>query len=225
MEESIIKTTKKKTYTTNVPTADLNFGTLLNSVSIKYASFSLQLPWMTATQAAQLAADYQTNLHTQLMENAKRRPITQQLKDAESTQNEKVAYVKNYFMEKYGKKKAPSYYTEMGLEKDNGAYNLPHDRDRRIESLHLMVNALTTHGFTTQQYGVNYWTIQKTDYIALANTARDKAGIVSVKANTKNNLKRQGKTFLNSVVLLIKAVYPSDYRSVLREWGFQKEKY
>lgn len=225
MDTNVIETTKKSTAKSNVPTADLDFGTLLNNVSSHYATFPLQLPWMTAAQAAQLAADYQADLQTRLTEGGKRKPITQQLKDADTTQNEKVAYVKNYFMDKYGKKNAPSYYSEMGLEKINTSYQLPVDRDRRLEALRLMIEALTNHGFITQPYGANYWTTQRADYKALTDAARDKDSTVSNKVSSKNNLRIQGKTFLNAVIALLKACYPNDYPSKLREWGFQKEKY
>jgi hypothetical protein len=38
-------------------------------------------------------------------------------------------------------------------------------------------------------------------------------------------LKRVERKILNSLVLLIHCNYPDTYKSVLREWGFQKEKY
>lgn len=225
MENQANEPIKKTTHKSNVPYADLDLGTLLTNVSEKYAASSPQLPWITAAQALQLAADYQADLHTRQTEGGKRKPITQQLKEADKYQDEKVAYIKNYFIEKYGKKNAPSYYTEMGFEKVGTGYGLPRDRDRRIESLRKIVEALTTHGFTSQTYGVAFWTTLKTDYTSLASQAREKDSLIASKVSNKNNLKEQGKTFLNAVVNLLKALYPHDYRSKLREWGFQKEKY
>ena len=41
----------------------------------------------------------------------------------------------------------------------------------------------------------------------------------------KRQLKAELRKVLNSLVLLIHCNYPDTYKSVLREWGFQKEKY
>jgi hypothetical protein len=80
-------------------------------------------------------------------------------------------------------------------------------------------------GFDTQKYGLAFWTEISTrynDFLALS-TATD--GTVSSGVSNKNQLKKDLKKALNSLVLVIKGNFPDTYQAELRSWGFQKEKY
>ena len=227
MNNSDVTTTSvvKVNHKSIVPKSDIDLGTVLKSVSTQYASCGIALSWISSIQASQLADDYLADLHIRQLEGGKRRPITIELKLAEDEQNKAVVFVKNYLLEKYGKEKAVGFYAEFGLEKVMGTSQLPKDRDRRLESLQKIVQSLTAHGFVSQAYGASYWTVLRDNYMALDASAREKDSLVTNKVNSKNNLKNQGTKFLNAMVNLVKAMYPDDHRSKLREWGFQKERY
>ena len=50
-------------------------------------------------------------------------------------------------------------------------------------------------------------------------------GEVSVKVGNKNDLRLTIKKTHNALINLLKANYPDSYTTLLRNWGFQKEKY
>lgn len=209
----------------NVPRADIDLGTVLRSVSAQYATCGLVLPWISGAQAIQLADDYTTDLKVRNIEGGKRPSRTKLLNDADEIQNESLTYAKNYFIEKYDKEHAIGYYAEMGLVKIGNSYRIPNDRESRLETLGMIVTALTSHGFISNPYGATYWTTLATNYDNLLNVARSGDSLVTNKVSSKNTLKAQGKKFLLAMVNLVKAMHPDDYKAKLREWGFQKEKY
>jgi hypothetical protein len=224
-QNSADTTTHKTTTTGNVPKSDLDLGTLLKNVSLNYANSGIVLPWKSHAQAQQLATDYETELQIRLTEGGKRKPLTKQMQNAEKTHDQHLSFVKSYFTEKYGKADVISYYSEFGLDKVGNNYKLPTDKDRRLEALRKLTDALDTHGFTSQVYGKPYWDNLRSEYAALTTAAREKDSLVTSKVSAKNTLKEEGKIFINAMIGLVKALYPNETKAKLREWGFQKEKY
>lgn len=211
--------------TANIPNADLDLSTLLLSIAPKYANCGVALPWITPAQAIQLGEDYQAELQLRLTEGSKRKPITQQIKEEEAKQDKHLSYVKGYLADKFGKDNAKSYYAEFGLDKSDKSYRFPDDKDKRLESLRKMANSLDTHGMTGQTFGQVFWADLLTSYQSLITSAREKDSLVTGKVSAKNRLKDEGRVFANSMIHLVKALYPGDAKAKLREWGFQKEKY
>ena len=219
------ETTTKSSKKGNIPVADLNFSTLLTSVSAKYAACGITLPWISGQEAIHLATDFRIYLEERLTQGSQRKPITQQLREQELIQNKSISYVKGYFMEKYGKNNAISHYGEIGLEKVSSTYRLPLDADRRLEALRKMEEALESHGFISQMYGLGFWKNLRLEYVALTTAARNKDSTVTSKVSHKNMLKEKGKKFITALIALVTAMYPDDSKAKLREWGFHKEKY
>jgi hypothetical protein len=50
-------------------------------------------------------------------------------------------------------------------------------------------------------------------------------GAVSNKVSSKNLLKEQLTEVLNSLIDLLRGNYRKQFKAMLREWGFQKERY
>ena len=214
------------TKTTNVPVADIDFGNVVGKVRDKWETSTwLSLLWITFPEFQTKANDYQTTL-TERLQTGKNRPqITQSLKKLNKEIDEKLANIKGYIADKYGKNSAVSYYPSFGIEFYKKAYLIPSDQNSRSEALALMVNAIDANEFNDKTYGKTYWTNIKTQFDALLLSASTTDGTVSNKVGNKNELKKGLKKALNAIVLSVKANYPDTYKQELRAWGFQKEKY
>ena len=137
----------------------------------------------------------------------------------------KLANVKGYIADKYGKENAVSYYASFGIEFSNKTYRFPIDQNNRSEALALMVNSISANGFDDKTYGKDYWLDIQSQFNELLVSASNTDSTVSNKVGDKNTLKKELKRALNSIVLVIKGNYPDTYKQELRTWGFQKEKY
>jgi len=62
-------------------------------------------------------------------------------------------------------------------------------------------------------------------YSALYAQSAESAGNMSSNAWDKGKMKKKLQKILNSLILLIKAYHPDDYKAVLRSWGILKERY
>ena len=216
----------KPTKKGNVPTADLNFGTVVTTVSAKWAASSwLTLKWLTATQFQNDATNYNTTLEARLQTGATRPQLTQSLKALDKTMDNALSYVKGYITDKYKKENAISYYAAFGIEHKGKKYVFPTDQNKRITALKLMIDSLTTHGFENKEYGVAFWTPLQLQYSLLVKEATKTDGQVAIKVGDKNALKEHLKKGLNAIIYTLKANYPDSFKQELRDWGFQKEKY
>jgi hypothetical protein len=217
-----VKPIRKQT----VPAADIDFGAVITSVSAKWLSDNwLTLKWLTAANFATDAVTYNTTLSARLNSGSTRPQMGKALTNLEKQMDEALSYVKGYIVDKYKKDNAVSYYPAFGIEYRGNRYILPTDRNARIASLKLMLQAIQTHQFQDKEYGLAFWTATKTEFEALVNQTTILDGQISVKVGDKNVLKNNLKKGLNSIVGVIKANYPETYKQELRDWGMQKEKY
>jgi hypothetical protein len=219
-------TPKNKTTKGNIPRADADFNSVVKEVSVAWAANPwLTLQWVTAADFTIAATAYNETLEKRSSSGATRPQITAGLKKADKDINNNIKYLKNYLADKYGKKEAVSYYANFGIVHYKGNYEIPTDHNNRKEALKLLLSAIVKEGFDTQKYGLAFWTEISTrynDFLALS-TATD--GTVSSGVSNKNQLKKDLKKALNSLVLVIKGNFPDTYQAELRSWGFQKEKY
>lgn len=89
----------------------------------------------------------------------------------------------------------------------------------------LTLEAITAQGFKDKKYGLAYWQDISTRYEAALTLSVDTDGNVAGLVSTKNEARKQIEKTLNALIHIIKGNYPDTYAAVLREWGFQKEKY
>jgi hypothetical protein len=220
------KVAAKPAKTANVPVADVNFGTVAQTVSKNWASNTwLSLRWLTPEQFAATTSSYVSTLTNRNQAGSTRPQITQSLKGLDQKIDGSLSYVKGYITDKYKKEAAKSYYAAFGMVHKNDNYNIPSDQNGRLESLGLLIDALTVNGFSDKEYGTAFWTAIRDEYKVLLNTASVTDGKVSSKVGDKNSLKKDLKKGLNAIVKAIQANYPDTYKTELRAWGFQKEKY
>jgi hypothetical protein len=219
---------EKKTPTTvpNIPVADIDLMDVAKLVSKYWTNVpQITLIWVTQPNFDILVTNYSSTLMLRKTTGSGRSEYTQKLKLLDVKIDNDIENIKRYLVEKYDKKSAPSYYAQFGIVKVNKKYKLPYDRDERKASLALLLTAISVHGFENNIFGLTYWTDTKTQYDSLLSNAEAIDGSVSDKVGAKNLLKKQIKKVLNSLIKVIQGNYPDDYKTVLRTWGFQKEKY
>ncbi len=71
----------------------------------------------------------------------------------------------------------------------------------------------------------SFWTGIKSQYDTLIAAEQQLDEGVATKVGNKKVMATQLRVALNSIILLIKSNYPDTWKSVLREFGFQKEDY
>jgi hypothetical protein len=228
MEEEIKpkKVNAKPAKKGNVPVADINFGAVAKTVSENWTKNSwLTLLWLTPTEFATNAASFADTLTKRNQTGLARPQITQSLKLLDQKIDGGLSYVKGYITDKHKKEAAKSYYASFGMVHKNDKYSIPKDQNSRLEALGLMIGALTANGFSDKEFGTAFWKSIQDEYKTLLGSANDTDSTVSSKVGDKNMLKKDLKKGLNAIVKAIQANYPDTYKTELRNWGFQKEKY
>ena len=84
---------------------------------------------------------------------------------------------------------------------------------------------MDAHGYNGRKFGKAYWTPIEVEYKKLVAQRRKTEGTASGEVGKKNVQEKPLRKVLKALVNLIKANYPDTYKSVLREFGFQKEGY
>jgi hypothetical protein len=217
-------TTPKKTNT--IPVSDVDFLNVAKAAATKWLqSTTITLIWKTANDFQTLVNEYEISFNNRKQAGSLKPQYVQQLKNLDKEINSSVSHIKNYLVEKYGKNNASSYYAEFGIQKVKNTYNLPFDRNSRVIALAMLETALTSHNFVNMTYGLAFWQPITAQYTSLVNSVQQNSAVISVNVGDKNNAKEEIKEVLNALIYLIKANYPQTYKSELRNWGFQKEKY
>jgi hypothetical protein len=210
----------------NVPVADINFGSVAKIVSENWTKNSwLTLRWLTPEEFATTTTGFVATLTTRNQTGSARPQITQSLKSLDQKIDGALSYVKGYITDKYKKEAAKSYYASFGMVHKQDAYNIPTDQNGRLEALGLMIEAIAGNDFGDREYGTTFWKSIRDEYKTLLGNANVTDSKVSSKVGDKNMLKKDIKKGLNAIVKAIQANYPDTYKTELRNWGFQKEKY
>ena len=210
----------------NIPRTDIDLMDVAKTIHTSWvANPQLTLVWITESQFGAKVTEYSDALMERKSTGGSRPEVTLKLEALDAEINTNVEYIKGYLNEKYSKKVAPSYYSQFGIVKTNNLYKLPYDHNKRKAALKIMLKGITTHGFQNNTYGLSYWTNVKTQFDLLLEQAGSIDSTVSDKVSDKNLLKTDIRKTLNAIIRLVRANYPDSYKSVLRSWGFQKEKY
>ena len=211
---------------TNIPRTDVDLMDVSQKIHTSWkANPQITLIWTTEAQFGTLVTDYSNVLMERKTTGSIRPEVTLKAEALDVEINSSIEYIKGYLTEKYNKKDAISYYSQFGIVKTNKGYKLPADRDKRKTALAILLKAITTHGFQNNTYGLTYWTNIKTKFDSLFEQAGSIDSVVTDKVSNKNQLKTDVRKTLNAIIRAIRANYPDTYKSVLRNWGFQKEKY
>lgn len=219
---------KKANKQSTLPQADIDRSNLAVTVSTYWATKpTITLEYISQADFMAIATAHQAAVKSRLEANKNRPQITQRLKALDTEFNAALTNVKNYISDKYGKANAQGYFPEFGITKSGNSWGLPADRDKRALALDKMLKAISlpAHGFQNNNYGKTWWTPRINEYLILVKSASDTDSATSDLVGTKNSQKDMVKKVLTSLVFVIKGNYPDTWKTVLRAWGFQKEKF
>lgn len=224
MGADLVKNVKK--YTSNNPDKDSDLGGLTLMVEPAWRANPQITLLFTDVNKYKISIDaYNSTLNERQSTGGERKEKTLKLKDLDASIDEGISAIKGYLVYKYEKNNAPSYYPQFGIERVGSIFIVPRDRNKRQDALPLILAAVTTHGFTTEKYGTAFWQATKDSYDALLKEASTVDGTVAKKVGDKNELRKTIVKTHNALINVLKANYPDTYKNVIREWGFQKEKY
>ncbi len=216
----------KKQSKPTTPRSDVNLKILAQQVVINWKKNpDITLIWTDVAQFEQVVVDFDACLFERLTIGGSKRILTKQLKVLDLTIGQHIEYLKVYLKEKYGKKAYTSYFLQFGIVKKNGLYIFPKDRDSRNPALQETLKAIVKHGFQDKTYGLQFWKDISDRYDAARIESVAITGQISDLVKTKKVLSRQIRKTMNALIHIIKGNYPENHKSVLRTWGFQKEKY
>ena len=216
---------KKTTRKTTIPKAQQDLASVALTVADHYSSFGVELSWLSKAQFAQMASDFSTGVKTSLRERAHRQPLSREISDLMKEMNQNLHYVKDAISLKFGRANKTAHYADFGLVHYKKSWRLAVDYTERVNGLESMIDSFNLHGIGNFDHGTLYWQDLYTRFKAAVELAVDTDSTRTVTVGNKNEIQEELRTALNSLIHLIKAEYPKTYKTHLREWGFQKEKY
>ena len=212
--------------TRNIPAADVDFMDLSKNVAINWlANPAITLIWKTAPDFQKQVNNYEVELTGRKSTGSVLPGQALTLKQTDRQIDIAVSEVKIYIQRKFKKVNAEAQYARYGITRENKTFIVNRDRNNRRDALKLMIAAIAADGFGAEEYGTAFWTDMQTNYSAAINAAGTTAGDVSIKVASKNLLKKDIKTVLSSLLLVLKSNYPDTYPGVYRDWGWQKERF
>lgn len=216
---------KKPKRQPQLPVNDYDLVAVAKSMLPKWDESILPLVWAKKTEMETMVLQYADSLRNRNTVGASRGSITSSLTAAHKEADKSIEHVKNKLFEIVGSKaEATVRYGEFGIVKER-TYKFPQAREARAASFDVLIEALTAYKIEDFAYGTAYWTALKEQYNSLLEQARSVDGSVSTKVGSLNYNRTFVRKFLNSFVQLIKANYPDEWKTKLRDYGFQKEKY
>ena len=108
------------------------------------------------------------------------------------------------------------------------SYNIPTDNDNRSKTMEILIAKLseTNNPFAPNaQFGLAAWTDVYNRHKTLWAVAKDADGQISVLSKTVSQNKVTAKLYQKRLRQQVTVDYPDMYTSILRDFGFQKEKY
>jgi len=88
-----------------------------------------------------------------------------------------------------------------------------------------LLKSIQAGGYKNKKYGKAYFTLLIAEYKTLFASAGTSDSNVLTKVSDKNVLRKEIVIVPAALILVLKGIYPDTHKSVLRSWGFHKEKY
>jgi hypothetical protein len=183
------------------------------------------LPWTNPEKLLEASNIFGTSFAERKSIKGSQRTITQAIKTMNLEIDHSAFQVKNYLGETYGKTEAIAYYESMGIENRGGKYRLPIDSEARLYSLKQLLRGVEEHGLSDRKFGKAYWTEMLDRFTELKRQAENADRTTSEQVSIKTEQRKYIYKTLNSLIHMIKAYYPDNWKEELRIWGFLKEKY
>lgn len=222
-----IENSEKKSRKTNiVPDKQAIVLAVAESVAKKWMTTNeVKLQWMKADDFHNLVQAFKISLEQRIHAGNSRQSKTKLFQNLDNKLNEVVEELKIAILGKFGKTDGKFYYSEFGIVKKNRAYKLPKERGKRQQSLYLLMKGLEKYQLQVAKYSLDDFSSMQTEYNTLMAETQDIDSTIAAEIGNKNELMKKVEKVLNALIWVIKGNYPDTYHSILRAWGFQKEKY
>ena len=216
---------KKPKAKKTIPAQDLEVGKVSDTASKKWeADPEITLKWKKVADFKTDVANYNAQLKSRTEAGETRPEITARLKELDKAIDKGLKFVKGYLQEDFDKQSS-AQFAKYGIEKKGDKYSLPRDRNKRVPALDTLLKGIQAGGYNNKKYGKAYFTPLITEYKTLYASAGDSDSNVSSLVSDKNVLRKEIVKVLTALINVLKGNYPDTYKSVLRTWGFHKEKY
>lgn len=226
-QNTISEQTEKKVRRTNtMPVKQTDLLTLSENVANKWATTpEVTLRWIKLEEYKALVRQFRDALDQRTEVGSSRQSTTKMLKNLDTTINTAIEEVKIAILSKFGRQDGKSYFSEFGILKINKAFRFPQDRNQRLQSLDSLLRGLVKYTIEVTNYPFNFFKNAREQYNTLVQEAQNIDSTVATEVSNKNEAMKQVEKVLNALIQALKANYPDTYKSELRAWGFQKEKY
>jgi hypothetical protein len=222
-QETIENKPKKVAKKSQIPEAQFELQTVAQNVLEKWKNTpQIILTWVNPADFEALITKFNAFLGEKSNVGSKRATQTHTLGELDKQIDKAVEQVKIAVFGKFGKEKGKAYFAEFGISKQgtNGSYKIPADRSQRLNILPLFVKAVAEHQIKTPEFKAEFFQSIVNEYQTAFNATQSTNSTIATSVGNKNEVMKEIKQVLQSLVLVIKANYPKTYTSELRGWGF-----
>ena len=195
-----------------------------NAWTTKYAAFNPGF----ITKVAYLAhhVTMRDTILAQIATNDARSQTVLALKSANADITKYSKFIKTYLQEEYDDN-AKTYYAGYGIITFGKSHTIPTDNDHRMRSLDTLVAELakTNNPLQDKKYGLAFWTDLRDRHRLNWTNKKTYDGDRSINSNSLTTAKKEAVSYQTRLRASIKIMYPDNYKSILRDFGFQSEKY
>ena len=187
---------------------------------------TMQTTFISQADYLALHQNFRTLVLDQSNNNSVRSQTTTTLKILNAEITKSVKFIKNYLTEEYGDT-AKSYYLAYGFVFEGKNHTISKDNDLRMQALDILVAELskTNNPFANRKYGLVYWEALRNSHRDTWTLGKTVDGDRSMGSSNIKTVKEQAKSLQNRLRAQIRVNYPDMYKNVLRDFGFQSEKY
>lgn len=191
----------------------------------KYPTYIVD--FITSAEYLALHETMRADIQEQKQTEALRRAATAELKAVNAKINAQLRNLKDYIVDEYGKENVYVHYPAYGIILSIKGYTLPVDNDTRARSLDLIVAELSKpgHPLANKKYGLAFWTAQRDTQRATWASIKSIDGKRSILSGRLTIARNKAKELQSRLRMHIRATFGDNQRSVLRDFGFQAEKY
>ena len=172
--------------------------------------------------------DFRTDVVSLVQLHNERRQITTDFKAINSEIKKNEASLKKLIALRYGKDNLIAQYAAHGIIKKGSLYGFPVDNDNRMRGLDILIATMSAPGHLFANdidYGLDKWLSLKSKHQLLWQRAKEvdgSIGALSSKVQTNKKIVKQYQVLLRRQISID---YPTNYKGILRDFGFQVEKY
>jgi hypothetical protein len=180
------------------------------------------------TQAAYLAhhTTMRNTILAQIATNDARSQVVLNLKTVNALITKHTKFIKNYLTEEYDND-AKTYYTGYGIITIGRAYSIPTDNDHRMRSLDTLIAELSkpNNVLANKKFGLAFWEDLRDQHRTNWTSLKMYDGDRSMNSNALKIAKKEALSYQSRLRASIKIMYPTNYKPIFRDFGFQSEKY